>query len=90
MSEDLADGKFRIEMKLSDENRFIQALQKVANRITVGLVVTALILGAALLMRIPTTWTLWGYPAFAILLFMLAAITGFYLVYEIMFRDENR
>lgn len=90
MSEDLADGKFRIEMKLSDENRFIQALQKVANRITVGLVVTALILGAALLMRIPTTWTLWGYPAFAILLFVLAAITGFYLVYEIMFRDENR
>lgn len=36
-----------------------------ANRITLGLVLAALIVGAALLMRVETTFRLFGYPGFA-------------------------
>lgn len=89
LSENLAANKFRIHLDTIDERRFILAFQKVANRITLGLIVAALILGAALLMRIPTTWTIFGYPGFAILLFIFAASIGLYLVYQILFRDEE-
>src|SRR5690554_6188015 len=89
ISENLADNKFRLSVDAIDENRFILAFQKVANRITIGLIIAALILGVALLMRVPTTWTILGYPGFAILLFVFAASIGLYLVYQILFKDEE-
>lgn len=90
ITEDLADNKFKFDLDVIDEKRFILAFQKVANRITTGIVVAALILGAALVMRIPTHWTLFGYPGFAILLFIFAALIGLYLIYEILFKDEGK
>lgn len=89
ISENLAENKFKVKVDAIDERRFILALQKVANRITTGLIVAALILGAALLMRIPTEWRIIGYPGFAILLFIFAASIGLYLVYQIQFKDEE-
>lgn len=89
LTEDLSENKFRIKMDVFDEHRFILAFQKVANRITSGLIIASLILGAALIMRIPTAWTLWGYPGFAVILFVFAALIGFYLMYQILFKDEE-
>lgn len=89
ISEDLAEHKFRIKMDVIDERQFVLAFQKVANRITSGLIVASLILGAALIMRIPTSWTILGYPGFAVLLFIFAALIGLYLIYQILFKDEE-
>ncbi|HEX2333929.1 MAG TPA: hypothetical protein VHI32_12245 [Burkholderiales bacterium] len=36
---------------------------KIANRITSGVILAALIVGASLMMGIQTSWTLFGYPA---------------------------
>lgn len=88
ISENLAENKFKIKVEAFDEHRFVVAFQKVANRITIGIVIAALILGAALLMRIPTNFTIIGYPGFAILLFLFAASIGLYLIYKILFTDE--
>lgn len=88
ISENLAANEFRVKVKAFDEHRFIVAFQKVANRITIGIVIAALILGAALLMRIPTSFTIIGYPGLAILLFIFAASIGLYLIYKILFTDE--
>ena len=38
-------------------------LMKIANRITSGVILAALIVGASLMMGIQTSWTLFGYPA---------------------------
>lgn len=89
ISENLADNKFRIKIDAFDEHRFIVAFQKVANRITIGIVIASMILGAALLMRIPTDFTILGYPGLAILLFILAASIGLFLIYKILFTDES-
>lgn len=89
ISENLAANKFRVKLDAIDENRFLYAFQKVANRISISLIVAALILGAALIMRIPTASTLWGYPTLAILLFLAATCIGLYLVYQILFKDES-
>ncbi len=87
-TENLAENKLRIKVDTIDEERFTGAFQKVANRITAGLIIAALIMGAALFARIPSSWNIGGYPAFAFLLFILAAFIGLYLLYEILFKDQ--
>ena len=47
----LADNEFRVHIDAIDEDRLISGLQKIANRITAGLVISAMILAAALLLR---------------------------------------
>jgi uncharacterized membrane protein len=68
----------------------VEGLQKVANRITLGLVVASLIVGAALLMRVETSFRIFGYPGLAMILFLLAAAAGSMLAFSIIFYDEKR
>ncbi|WP_107038720.1 ABC1 kinase family protein [Brumimicrobium mesophilum] len=89
-SENLANNKIRVKVDTIDEDRFTGAFQKVANRITAGLIIAALIIGAAMLVQIPSTWNVFGYPAFAFVLFLIAAFIGLYLLYQILFKDESK
>ena len=77
---------FKIDTGI-DAGGLMGGLQTVANRITVGLVLAALIVGAALLMRIETAFTIFGYPGFAILCFIVAAGGGMALVVNILLTD---
>ena len=70
-----------------DAVQFMVGLQKVANRITVGLVIAALIIGAAMLMRIPSGFTILGYPGLAMLFFLAAGSAGLALIFQSLFRD---
>ncbi|HEX8187353.1 MAG TPA: AarF/UbiB family protein [Pyrinomonadaceae bacterium] len=79
----------RIDADVIDEHSLLASLHKIANRITVGLLLAALIVGAALMMRVESTWTILGYPAIAIIFFLLAAIGAVVLVFNIMFFDEK-
>jgi len=65
----------------------MEGLQKVANRIALGLVLAALIVGAALMIDVPTDFTLLGYPGIAILLFLGAAAGGVALAVSILASD---
>ena len=42
---------------------FLGGVHKIANRITVGLVIAALLVASSLMMRVPATWRIFGYPA---------------------------
>jgi len=86
-----AIGNNELEVKVDtiDEKVLLDGLQKVANRITLGLVVAALIVGAALLMRIETSFRIFGYPGLAMIFFLLAAAAGLVLVVSILFYDEK-
>jgi predicted unusual protein kinase regulating ubiquinone biosynthesis (AarF/ABC1/UbiB family) len=84
----LSTNKMKIEVDAIDEKTLIVGFQKVANRITTGLIIAALIVGAALLMRVETTFRIWGYPGLAILLFLGAAGAGVVLLINILFHDE--
>jgi uncharacterized phage infection (PIP) family protein YhgE len=85
--EGLAQREFEIKVQAVDETRLMNNLQKIANRITLGLVLAALIVGAALIMRIESAVTIFGYPALAIVLFLLAAGLGLGLVFNIFVQD---
>ena len=85
----LSTNKMKIEVDAIDEKTLIVGFQKVANRITTGLIIAALIVGAALLMRVDTTFRIWGYPGLAIILFLGAAAAGVVLLINILFHDES-
>src|SRR6185436_16479849 len=83
----VAGNQLKVRVDAIDEKSLMEGMQKVANRITVGLVLAALIVGAALLMRVETTFEIFGYPGLAILLFLAAATGGLGLVVVILMSD---
>ena len=85
----IANNQLKVEVDAIDEKTLILGFQKVANRITTGLIVAALIVGAALLMRVETTFQIWGYPGLAIILFLAAAASGVVLLINILFYDKS-
>ena len=84
------NNELRFKVDAIDEKVVLEGLQKVANRITLGLVVAALIVGAAMLMRVETSFRIFGYPGLAMIFFLLAAAAGLILVFSILFYDEKR
>lgn len=86
----LAGNDLRLKIEVIDHGSIIDGFQKVANRIALGLVLAALIVGAALMMRVPTTFTILGYPGVAMLLFIAAAAGGFWMAWTILAGDVRR
>jgi ubiquinone biosynthesis protein len=85
----LTTNGIRIDADVIDEHSLLASLHKIANRITVGLLLAALIVGAALMMRVESSWTILGYPGIAIIFFLLAAVGALVLVFNILFFDEK-
>jgi ubiquinone biosynthesis protein len=83
----VANNELEVKVKSVDAKVVMQGMQKIANRITTGLVLAALIVGASLLMRVETDFRLFGYPGLAILCFLMAAAGGFWLVLSIFYQD---
>ena len=84
-------GNKELEMKVRavDAPLMLEGLQKIANRVTSGLILAALIIGAALLMRVDTPFRIGGYPGLAILCFVFAAGGGVWLLANIFWQDRN-
>ena len=88
--ERVAENQITLKVDAFDEVRLMEGMQKIANRITVGLIIAACVIGAALMLRVPSSWTILGYPALAMLFFLVAFIGGLLLVYSILFGDEHK
>lgn len=86
----LVDNQFEVRINAFDEQRLTSNLQKIANRISMGIVLAALILGAAMLMRVETGFTILGYPGLAMILFTIAVIAGSMLVASIYLTDHHQ
>ena len=87
--DNLAGGSFSLRVDALDEARFLHVLQRLANRLTMGIVMAALVVGAALMMQVPTETRILGYPAIAMVFFLLAALGGAALVVSIVRTDSR-
>jgi predicted unusual protein kinase regulating ubiquinone biosynthesis (AarF/ABC1/UbiB family) len=85
----VANAELEVKVKATDAKMVVDGIEKVANRIAHGLLLAALIIGAALMMRIDTRWHLFGYPGFAMLIFLLAATGTLLLIYNIHSQDRK-
>ena len=87
----LGNHEMEVKVKAVDANLFMEGFQKIANRITTGIVLAALIIGASLMMRIETaSFVLMGYPGLAILTFLGAGAGGVYLLASIFIQDQKQ
>ena len=83
----LAEGQMTLNIQGIDEKELMRGIQKLANRVTTGLIIAALIVGAAMLMRIDTKAKLFGYPSVAIVCFLAAACAGVWLILSSVMHD---
>jgi hypothetical protein len=83
----LSEGQLTLNVQGIDEKELMRGVQKLANRLTTGLVVAALVIGAALIMRIDARPKIFGYPAVAIILFGIAAAAAAWLLVSIAIAD---
>jgi predicted unusual protein kinase regulating ubiquinone biosynthesis (AarF/ABC1/UbiB family) len=84
----IARNELKVKVDTIDEDVIINGLQKIANRITLGLVLAALIVGAALLARVETSFRIFGYPGFAIISFLGVGGGGLFLIIRILMHDR--
>jgi ubiquinone biosynthesis protein len=87
--EDLSHNRAKIRVSAIDEEYLMEGFQKIANRITTGVVLAGTVVGASLLTRVETDFEIFGYPGLAILFFLAAALGGLALLGDIIFRDQH-
>lgn len=85
----LSDNRLRVHITGLEEAHLIESMQKIANRISAGVIASALIMGAAMMMRVETGNRLLGYPAFALVLFVAAFFMGTFVVASMSMTDRN-
>ena len=86
----IVNAEAQVKIKIVDTSLLLEGIQKIANRITMGVILAALIVGAALLMRVETSFRIFGYPGLAMLCFLIAAGGGLGLVANILANDRKR
>jgi ubiquinone biosynthesis protein len=84
-----AAGRLTFGIKLTQAEVFLAGMHKIANRITVGVVIAALLLSSSLIMRIPARTLLFGYPVLAMIGYMIAAVAAIYLIASTLLRDHR-
>jgi predicted unusual protein kinase regulating ubiquinone biosynthesis (AarF/ABC1/UbiB family) len=85
----LAEGQLQLRVDAMDEERLHLVLQRLANRLTLGLVIAATIIGAAMLTQVQTDQRIGGYPAIAMVFFVLAVLGAVALVVWILVTDRK-
>lgn len=76
-----AEGKLTLGVKLSQAEELISGMHKIANRITIGVVIAALLVSSSLMMRFAPKLALIGY--------VLASVAAFYLIVSTVIRDRK-
>lgn len=84
----LSASELKLKVELIDEGALIDGLQKVANRIAFGLVLASLVIAAAMLSSVDTSFRLFGYPGLAMVLFLAAGLGAVWLVLDIVTHDR--
>ncbi|MDO5505817.1 MAG: AarF/UbiB family protein [Pseudoxanthomonas suwonensis] len=85
----LADNRMQVKLTGLEESHLIENLQKIANRISTGIITAALIMASAMLMRVDGGPRLLGYPALALVLFLVAALLGLGIVINSLRHDRR-
>jgi predicted unusual protein kinase regulating ubiquinone biosynthesis (AarF/ABC1/UbiB family) len=86
----VAQNRLRVRITGLGEARLLENLQKIANRISTGLISAGLVVAAALTLRIDAGPRLLGYPALALILFLVAFGLGATLIISALRSDRRK
>lgn len=82
-------GQFTIAVRLTQVEHLLKGIQKVANRITAGLVIAALLVASALMMRVGGGFSIAGYNGLSVIGFVIAIIAATYLLFQTFMQDRR-
>ncbi len=85
----LAENRLQMKVTGLEESRLMENLQKIANRVSAGIVTAALILAAAMMMKVDTGWHLFGYPAIAFTLMCIGVALGLGIILSALIFDRR-
>jgi predicted unusual protein kinase regulating ubiquinone biosynthesis (AarF/ABC1/UbiB family) len=85
----LSENRLQVRLDGLDDSKLMENMQKIANRITVGLIIAALLVASSLMMRVDTGTRLFGYPAVAMVMFIVAALLGLFVVGSVLLTDHK-
>ncbi len=85
----LAENKLQMRITGLEESHLMESLHKIGNRISAGVITASLILASVMMMRIDTTNRLFGYPAIALVLFLVGVALGLTIVLSAIFGDQK-
>lgn len=85
----LAENRLQMKVTGLEESRLMENLQKIANRVSAGIVTAALILASALMMKIDTGVHLFGYPVIAMLLMLIGVFLGLGIIASALLFDRR-
>ncbi|MHA2788595.1 ABC1 kinase family protein [Corynebacterium sp. S7] len=85
----LSDGELSFHVNGIDEDRLVESMHQVANRVTAGLVLAAITVAAALMSSIDSGPQILGYPAVSLIFFLIAAIGGLVFIVVIFANDRR-
>jgi len=83
----VGNSELEVNVKTPDARHLLNGFEKIANRVTTGIILAALIVGAALMMRINSTFQILGYPGIAMICFLIAIGGSGWLVLGILWKD---
>ncbi len=83
----LKNNEIEIKIRALDTKNVLEGMQKIANRIATGIILGSMIVGASLLTKVQTSFTIFGYPGLAMLVFIAAGLGGAWLVGSILVQD---
>lgn len=79
----LFKNDFQLKVRFDQTEALAKNFEKVANRITMGILLASLVIASALMMRVD------AYPAFSMVLLLLAAGGSFLLILSILLSDRK-
>jgi ubiquinone biosynthesis protein len=82
-------GRLSFQIQFGQLDHLLKGIYKIANRITVGLIVAALLVASSLMMGVQTRFHLFGYPAIAVVGYLAAASIALYLAISIILSDRH-
>jgi ubiquinone biosynthesis protein len=83
----VGNSELEVNVKTPDARHLLNGFEKIANRVTTGIILAALIVGAALMMRINSPFQIFGYPGVAMICFIIALGGSGWLVLGILWKD---
>jgi ubiquinone biosynthesis protein len=83
----VGNSELEVNVKTPDARHLLNGFEKIANRVTTGIILAALIVGAALMMRISSSFQIFGYPGIAMICFLIALGGSGWLVLGILWKD---
>ncbi len=77
-------GELTIQFQHKNLEELQGTLENIANRVTIGLIIAAMIIGSSMVITTGVRPFLFGYPAFGIVGYLISAVMGLWLIYNII------